>query len=277
MQLNRWSSVNQWSGASVNMLNRWLPVNQWGARQRFVSSALLAIDADFIASGIVTEGSDGSESYVSPALLTIDADFIGVGEAHQRERYRSGGLVVVTAGFIAGAKIHHTIKKLRHSGHKVWNEQARKDQIEYVRQHPDSFTALLYMPLAQAEPDPVDTWLEQPLFGRVDKNQQAGGYDDPVVCWVFERPREGSPFVVDEDGGDLINEHEDYLTICSEMDLPVGAALEFEDELAEQDEAGNPKTRRSWWYVHHTTSLGTTKAGSVYYLIPLRDFTGLNA
>jgi antitoxin component YwqK of YwqJK toxin-antitoxin module len=263
------SQKERYTGGSIDVLS---PDFMAGGvvmqRERYVGGAEITISVETIAGGELHYG----QHIVAGSLLPIACDFIVNGQFNQQFNYVGGSILQLNADFMAGGKANQAIKKLRHSGHYVWNNQTKQDQQEFVRQSPDSFTGLLYVvrDAAPVTPEP-DQWRDDALFSQPDVNQRVTEYADPVVCYILERPRESMPFDMDMAGENLINEHEDYLTVCVDTDVPTGSALEFEDDL------GDGNTRRSWWYVHHSTSLGTTTAGAVYYLIPLRDFTGVNA
>lgn len=162
------------------------------------------------------------------------------------------------------------ISKSRHKGHQPYNKTIGDDQLKFVRQSPDNFEALLYLPAEAQAPDAGDTWLEEDLFSRPDKNQTVLAYQDPIAVCVLEQPRQQAPFDVEQSGQDQISDVEEYLMIYLDMaSVPVGSALEWDDELSDSE------TRRTWWYVHHISTFGSTNAGALYYVIPLKDFTGL--
>jgi hypothetical protein len=164
------------------------------------------------------------------------------------------------------------IRKSRHKGHQPYNNAIREDQLKYIRTSPENFEALLYLPVESAGSAGADEWLETAKFSRPDTNQAVLSYQDPITVCVLEQPSKQDQFDVEQSGDDLISDVEEFLMVFIDADaVPVGAALEWEDELSEGE------TRRTWWYVHHISSLGSTKAGATYYLIPLKDFTGLNA
>lgn len=164
------------------------------------------------------------------------------------------------------------IRKSRHKGHQPYNNVIREDQIKYIRTAPDNFEALLYIPIETVAGADDDGWLQKANFARPDKNQVVLSYKDPVTVCVLEQPRQQIPFDMEQSGDDLISDVDEFLMVYIDTAaVPVGAALEWEDELSDSE------TRRTWWYVHHISSLGSTKAGATYYLIPLKDFTGLTA
>lgn len=230
------------------------------------SGAILVIQPTIFAHATFND----RQSFRAGAMVRSPARIFVAYSLQQSQHLTASAMLQIKAGIVLKTRFYSAIQRLRHSGHYAWNNQSKRDQQEFVRQSPDSFTGLLYV-VRDAVPVTTepDQWRDTALFSQPDVNQRVTEYADPVVCYILERPRENMPFDIDMAGENLINEHEGYLTVCVDTDVPTGSALEFEDDL------GSGETRRSWWYVHHSTSLGTTAAGAVYYLIPLRDFTGV--
>lgn len=159
--------------------------------------------------------------------------------------------------------------KPRFNQHEILNKVIRNDWITAIESNPDSFQALLYTPVevtAQVE----DSDYEEVLFNKLDTNQQALEYADPVIVSVLDNPDDMAPLVL-ESGGEAVNNFEEPMALrIGRHNVPVGSVLEWE-EVATED-----TTRRCWWYVHSGVALGTTLSAVIHNVIPCRDFEGMN-
>lgn len=158
--------------------------------------------------------------------------------------------------------------KPRFNQHEILNSVVRKDWIPAIEQHPDSFQALLYLPVEVNQI--VDASKEVPLFNQLDDNQQTLSYSDPIVVSVIDSPEDMKPPVT-ESGDSIAEDFEDPMMLrIGHEKVPVGAILEWEELMG-----SNGNTRRVWWYIHSAISVGTTLAGVIYNVIPCRDFEGV--
>lgn len=159
--------------------------------------------------------------------------------------------------------------KPRFNQDEIANSVVRKDWIKAVELNPDSYQALLYIPIEIIDEDPIESGYEKALFNQLDENQQALDYADPIVVFVLDNPS-GNPPVVTESGDSTTPSFEEpmVLKIATET-VPVGSVLEWEEVT------GPNSSKRVWWYVHSAIGLGTTLAGVLYNVIPCRDFEGI--
>lgn len=161
------------------------------------------------------------------------------------------------------------VLKPRFNKHNILNDVIRNDWVAAIENSPDSFQALLYMPV-EPEQAADNSDYEVPLFNQVDKNQQALEYADPFMVYVLDSPDDMRPFVSD-DGEQAINDFEQPMSLrIGRHDIPTGAILEWEEATGRGDD-----TRRCWWYVHSAIALGTTLSAAIHNVIPCRDFEGI--
>lgn len=162
------------------------------------------------------------------------------------------------------------VLKPRYKGHSKFNNQIRRDWVRFIEKNPDSFQALLYLPVADdvGEVD-EETGLELPSFTELNNNQRGLTYQDsdPELVTVLDCPDERESFhAVDSDSEqDGLTDDVLIIRIAAEG-VPVGSILEWNEEMA----SGN--LARRWWYVHRIFGYGTQHVGSLYYCIPARNF-----
>lgn len=160
------------------------------------------------------------------------------------------------------------VLKPRFNQHEILNNVVRNDWITAIESSPDSFQALLYMPTVLVHSDEDNAAYEEVLFNKLDTNQQAQEYADPIIVSLIDNPDDMRP-IVTEDGTTSMNDYEQPMSVrIGYHGVPVGAILEWEEVVTEST------TRRCWWYVHSSVSIGTTLSAAVHNLIPCRDFEG---
>jgi hypothetical protein len=160
--------------------------------------------------------------------------------------------------------------KPRFKDHGTLNNVVHDDWIVAIENSLDAFQALLYFPIETAG-DVIDTEFEQPLFNQVDENQTNHTYSDPIVVSVTDNPDDTRPMVT-ESGSESVTDYQEPMVLrIGHHNVPVGAILEWEEVTT------GDVTRRCWWYVHSSVSIGTTLSAAIHNVIPCRDFEGLPA
>lgn len=161
-----------------------------------------------------------------------------------------------------------TLLKPRYQGHEALNAVVRADWIAAIKLSPDAYDAYLYCPIKN-QPVAGGPYEEQQVI-ELDINQDAIEYADPVLVRVLDCPDESDSFFVHDSGGANLGEGEEMLLlrIASEIDVPVGSALEWMEEINEDE------LRTVYWYVQDILGYGTANVGCLYACVPMRNFQG---
>lgn len=159
-------------------------------------------------------------------------------------------------------------KRNRFGGHTAFHQAIKSDWYKAIQLDPNSFDALLYLPISESEENTDSGNYEDDIFSEVDSTQTTLQYADPVVVPVVDCPDELESFSLMADNETNMNESELPLILRVGVEgIPSGSVLEWEEEITPEG-----KTRRVWWYIHRSYGLGTVNVGTLYVCIPCRDF-----
>jgi len=157
----------------------------------------------------------------------------------------------------------------RFNKHEKINESVRRDWISVIKQDPNSYDALLYLP--EDEMPQEDSLYETLEVLSLDENQKTLEYQDPIIVSVVDAMEPQSSFVTNEQGDSNHVDQDGIMRMKIAHDsVPIGSVIEWVEEQSSGD------TKRVWWYVQSIQGFGTTNVGNVYYLIPCRDFSNIN-
>lgn len=156
-----------------------------------------------------------------------------------------------------------TPMKPKGAGHDAYTNRVRQDWAAVIKAHPERFDALLHKTITHevAEAD------DPALFGNVNEQVSDIAYQDPVLVSAVESSGDDDAFMSSFDGDESMGYGETAMMIMrlSEFDVPEGSIVEFLVSLSDGE------VQRQYWYVHHSTSLGSPAIGSIHYCIPCGD------
>lgn len=159
--------------------------------------------------------------------------------------------------------------KPKGAGHDVYTNRVRQDWQAVIKAHPESFDALLHKP----KPDDLSVPdAGGALFETVNDHVDDIQYLDPVVVSVVESSGDDDSFLTSLGGDDSMGFGESGLMTVriSDFEVPEGAIIEFLVSLADG------AVQRQWWYVHHSSAVGSPAVGFIHYCIPCGDIESVN-
>lgn len=155
-------------------------------------------------------------------------------------------------------------KKVRYSGHAIFNDVLKQDWMNAIALSPDAFDASLYRPV-ESETAIDDSYQEESTL-EIDTNQDSLSYDESIDVMVLDCPTEQDTFFVTDSGESSLGEGEGLLLLRVNNDnVPIGSVLEWDEETGDG-------IRTVWWYVQKHLGYGTANVGVLHACVPMRDF-----
>lgn len=148
-----------------------------------------------------------------------------------------------------------------------FNNLVRDDWQKAIEGDPFAFDALLFLPEYADRPADSASGFEKPEFTEINANQRELTYGDPVVVTLLDCPDERDSFYATDSDQEDDGNVDDFLVVrSSATGIPIGSVLGW----FEKNAAGQDVPR--WWYVLKIFAYGSAKVGSLYFMIPARNF-----
>lgn len=210
---------------------------------------------------------DSQNPHEAPGLIVESVDAPTMASANDSAKDQSA-----TPRPLVGQPLVHPVKlRPRYRGDQAFNNMVRADWVQAIVQDWNAYDALIYLPSVAVRPEEDKDDYEQAKFTEINNNQRELTYSDPSIVTLLDCPDQRDNFTAVDHDGEQNGLADDFLSVrVAATGIPIGSVFEWQEELA------SGEVVRRWWYCMKILSYGTASVGSLYCLVPARNFEGTN-